>query len=209
MKPYAIALAHQKGGVGKSTTVINLAVELTKTFKTTVLDLDPQQHTTKFNNRREKPFTIRKINNEKDLINQLQKKELTLIDLGGYDSELARTTLLYTDLVIIPLADSDFEMDGLLDFQKIMNEILSKQKEIQCKILVNRVHHADKATRKALVGFTDALDNFSVFKTVIKQNALYKNTLRSGKSITELSSGTPAIDFNSFTQEVIEEINKG
>lgn len=213
MKPYAVAQAHQKGGAGKTTTTINLAVKLMDKYPVTVLDLDPQKQTTKFNQSRAEKnlptFNMVEINNEDDLLNQLQKPELTLIDLGGYDSELSRTALLYTDLVVTPLSDSDLELDGLLEFKKIMDKIIEQQKEIECKILVTRIHHNDTNTRKALVEFTDGLDNFSVFETVIPTNVKYKNPISTGKAIFEKTSGTPAIIFNKFAQEVIEKIEQG
>ena len=44
MKPYVIAVCHQKGGVAKTTTVSALGAALTELGYTTLLiDLDPQQ----------------------------------------------------------------------------------------------------------------------------------------------------------------------
>lgn len=204
---YVIAAAHKKGGVGKSTTIMNLAVALSKKIKTTVIDFDSQKQTTKFNNRRKNKFNIKDIKDEKELISFLKEDDgLTLIDLGGYDSSLSRTVLLLSDLIIIPLSDSDNELDGLVEFKEILADILKLNEDIKCRVLITRIYHTDRSTLPRIKNFLEKDNSFDTFNTVLFSNALYKRMLGTGKTIYELTKGTPSILFNQFLDEVIKEI---
>lgn len=210
LKLQVISVAHQKGGVGKTTTLVNLAVELSKVFdKVTVIDLDPQKQTIKFNQNRpeEKRFIIKQIKDDKELIDHIRNDTgLTLIDLGGYDSKLGRTVLYLSDLVITPLSDSDFELDGLIEFKKIMDQILEKQNNILVKLLINRTHPNDKKTHRTIKEKIQNIKNFDIYETTIPANVKYRDMITTGKSIIEKSSGTPAIIFQKFLDEVINDI---
>ena len=102
--PYVIVIGHQKGGTGKSSISFNISVELAKQFPTTIVDLDSLNHSSKFNSRRDEPMKSVEIKTSDDLKKFLQGDDgLTVIDLGGYDSDLSRTALLLADMVITPM----------------------------------------------------------------------------------------------------------
>ena len=123
---FIIVVAHQKGGVGKSTIASNLAVDLAKIYDVDVLDLDMQKSLSYFNTLRNDSakLNIKYAKSFKEgaaIINNNQK--LLIIDVGGFDSDLNRAAILGADLVITPVSDSTIELVGLLAFKNIIVDI--------------------------------------------------------------------------------------
>lgn len=214
-KPCVIGFAHPKGGSGKSSTCWNTAAKLQEDdYPISLIDQDPQKQTTKFNSNRSKQFNMIEVKTKEDIARYLSQeiKEVTLIDLGGYDSVMGRAALSLCDIVIIPLCDSDNDIDGMKEFRKTLNKILEKRPEIIVKLLANRVHYNNTSFQRSLSAKAAGNKGYPVFNTTTPYAKEYGTMLYSGKSVTEQTKGSVAIKVNKLYKEIetlIKEVSNG
>ena len=132
---HRIVFANEKGGTGKSTTAVHVAVALSYMgAKVIVLDLDPRQRTTHryFENRAQTAerrsidlptpeCEVFKGRSEQALllaIDRLEKgADFLIIDNPGRDDPFARTAAENADTLVTPMNDSfvDFDLIGQVD----------------------------------------------------------------------------------------------
>lgn len=138
-----IVLAHNKGGVGKTTTALNLTEILKPDI---VIDQDAHSNLVTLNGFREPSaqFNVLSGLSKSELIEQLKQSEqgkLILVDCGGFDSELNRIAVALSDLVIVPANDDITEVIGLKSFDKTLKEISAEMGvNINGRVLFTRVH---------------------------------------------------------------------
>lgn len=170
---YIIAVMHQKGGVAKSTTTINLAALLEAD---NVVDIDPQGTITNFNRLRPKPFNVINIQTINSLISFLKTKEntkeLTIIDTGGFESNVGDAILATADLIITPLYDNNPELMGLMTFNEIIAKVVAKtKKKIKANVLLTKIKPQRQLFNDTFE-YIKKLDYCTPMKTVIKERSV-------------------------------------
>ena len=130
--PHVIVLGNEKGGSGKSTTAVHIAMALSQSgLRLAVADLDHRQQTTVryFENRKNwsdrqgldlshVPVTVLG-DGSNGALDALVRSDLdaVVIDTPGRDSEIGRAAIARADTLITPINDSfiDFDLLGQVD----------------------------------------------------------------------------------------------
>jgi len=114
-----VAIHSQKGGSGKTTTAVSLAVQAEKAGRTTaVIDLDPQANATSWGDRRqaETPVIISaQAARLAQVLNAAEQNgaEIVFIDTPPRASEVALAAVKAADLVLIPCRPAVFDLDTM------------------------------------------------------------------------------------------------
>jgi len=194
-----IAIAHSKGGVGKSTIAFNIAVAFEKYFKTELVDLDFQQTITHANNIRVKynlkPIPIiafKDISEYKEYVMLDNDEKISIVDVGGFDSELNRLVILTSDIVITPVSASGRELLGLKRFQSILEEMSEKVKNtIKVHILLNNIN-PNKVKLNPLKRYISKSENFILLESILKRRADFDYSMDGGKNVIEYNKKSKA-----------------
>ncbi len=193
-----ITIASQKGGVGKSTIAINLALVMagySKKSSIALVDADSQQSCIKMlqgykrNNLTLYPasedphYTIEKIE---------KKHHSILIDTAPHSHQTMYQATALSDFVIIPLQPSPLDIDAIENTVNALVTIKEKYNPtMQCYFLINRI------TKRTTLGngIKEELKRrypFSILKAMLYDREMYKQSLLTGISVVEYDKGSKA-----------------
>lgn len=203
-----VNVAHQKGGVGKSTIAINLAVSL----KADILDLDNQHSCMLFNKIRKASGrdTLNCISCDEEteldsILKQYHNSNTLIIDSGGFDSKNNRLALIKSALIITPVSPSQIELFGLQKFERILKEASDTLKtNVRTNVVINNADARSKGTTLGVQEFIEENPTYlNLFKTVVHNRADFKKAYANGVGVTELDNKGKA---SSEIQQLAKEI---
>jgi len=190
-----ISLVNQKGGVGKTTTAINLAASLTrKNCKLVFIDTDPQGSAVRWHAiENNKAFDIK--HHPRPIFHQNLNElawdyDHVVIDAPPALEDITKSILAITDLAIIPLSPSPVDLWSCNKTLEMISEEEKQNTHLKRKLLVSRKIPGTKLGREA----KDAMEVFdtSLFETELCQRIAYIEAMSAGVSRSASRMGSRA-----------------
>ncbi len=210
---FKIAIIGQKGGDGKTTVALGLAVAAAEAKRdVAIIDLDPQANAANWKDRRaaDNPAVISaQVSRLKQTIQTAQEygADLVLIDTPGRSDSAAIEAARVADLVLIPVRPQIFGLETL----KGVRDLLRVAGDPLAYVVVNGIHpQATKGaeTAKTLIETTFGL---KVAPVHLCQRGGYAEAPTTGKTAQELDpDGKAAVELRRlymFTNELLKMLN--
>lgn len=187
---------NQKGGVGKTTLSLNFAGKLAQSKKVLFIDADPQGTALEWNGQREKPAPFNLVGYaDKSLHKEVTKLkndyEHIVIDAPPRVTELARSVLIASDRVIIPVRPSAADIWASAHIVELISEMESFV-NVNAAYVINAVKHGTILSRTV----EDALAQYEypVAQTRIYDRVVYAECIGTGRLVIEQSEDKKAIE---------------
>jgi len=192
-----ISFVNQKGGVGKTTSAINVAASLKRrNFAVVFIDADPQGsashwHAVENNNAFEILHHPEPISRS-DIEQLAQKYDYLVIDAPPAIGDITRSILAVTDLSIVPLSPSSLDIWSCKGTLKMIDEALVENPDLDVKLLINRKIPGTRVGREARDSL--AVFNMDLLDTELCQRVAYIDAMTSGVSVMQFAPGSKAAD---------------
>ena len=161
-----ITIAHQKGGVGKSTLALNLAVCFQDQLTVVLVDTDLQGSIADLKNDLPELSIIQEDNFER--IKKLEH-QLIIIDTPPYLSNRLPELFLISDYILIPTKAGFFDVMAIRSTVALVKEAQLKHTKLSAGIVLNMIKHRSGVTgevKELLKGFNVPLMNTIVHDRV-------------------------------------------
>jgi chromosome partitioning protein len=148
-----IAVVNLKGGVGKTTTAVCLALELAKRGRTLLVDADPQQSAISWSEQAGWTSPVTMARATKDLNRWVPSAavgaEHVVIDTPPGHPEIVTSAALAADMALIPVPPSLMDFDRLRPTVDLLANVEPLNPGLDVRVLLTRLRSGTTTSREA------------------------------------------------------------
>ncbi len=210
-----ILLGHQKGGVGKSNSLVNLAVAISieqyngDSSQILLVDADPQATTYRWNQRREEngyqsfPCIRLEGNINKQIAREAQKYEWVLIDAAGRDSREMRSAMLACNLMLMPTKASQADLELIEHMAQTVNDARDYNDQLKVSVFINMSPTNSQAEKMVARALLKEYPEFELMRTVIYERKAYRDSFSESLGVHEWKDSKAKAEFSCLLKEVM------
>lgn len=190
-----ITFGHSKGGVGKSTLLSNLAVRFAEAGDSVlIVDADPQNSIAQWAEFRRDSEAAPSITCfqrtgrvAKDLNDIETKYDVVLVDTGGRDAIELRSALPVSDLVVVPVIASHFDVWAAARMVEIVESARDLNPRLEVLLVSNcaETHPSVHDTEDARGLLASEFSEFALASTVVHSRRAFKRAVEFGLAVHE------------------------
>jgi chromosome partitioning protein len=193
-----LTVGNTKGGVGKTTIAINLAVARALAGRDVWLIDGDSQGTA------QTAISIRAEANRQpgiacasysegtilrsQILQQRQKFEDIVIDVGARDSMALRAAIMLTDILLIPFQPRNFDVWALSDIVSLINEVNSMRDGLKCYAMLNMADPTNTTENKEAAETVADFPQLQYLPAILRRRKSFANAAGVGLCVYELSS---------------------
>jgi chromosome partitioning protein len=190
-----ISLLNQKGGVGKTTLSVHLATALAEHHRVLLVDADPQGSALDWSAQRTETARFPVIGLPKETLHRelepiSRDYEWVVIDGPPRVNKIARSAIVASDLIIIPVQPSPFDIWAAKDITDIIGECVAIKPNLITRFLINRLFLNTTLGTEIISALADF--QFPSLDTAIRNRQEYAKSARNGLTSLETEPNGPA-----------------